>query len=143
MQPCSQPWYGLIDCVNGMSGESLRLMIVRAFWIEIVVLGGGAFSPAVSSSTRDQPSSTASRASRRKRLAGLKVAPRPFCACGGAVDIATRSGKFRVHRNIGVEHARYRAVGFGIGRDLGEFRRIDLGHPRSGRQVNRGNGPGA
>ena len=32
MQPCSQPWYGLIDCVNGMSGESLRLMIVRAGW---------------------------------------------------------------------------------------------------------------
>src|SRR5271170_795225 len=120
MQPCSQPWYGLIDCENGMSGESLRLMIVRAFWIDTVVLGGGASSPAASSSACDQPSSTASRASRLNRLAGLKVAPRPLCGGGGAVGIGSRSGKLRVHRNIGVEHTRDRAVGLGVARDLGE-----------------------
>src|SRR6266513_3887228 len=87
MQPCSQPWYGLIDCVNGMSGESLRAMIVRAFWIDTVVLSGGGSSSLGVPSGGVQPSSTASRASRRKRLAGLKVAPRPLWACGGAAGI--------------------------------------------------------
>jgi len=35
MHPCSHPWYGLIDCENGMSGESLRAMIVRAGVIRV------------------------------------------------------------------------------------------------------------
>ena len=30
MQPCSQPRYGLIDWLNGISGELLRAMMVRA-----------------------------------------------------------------------------------------------------------------
>lgn len=78
MQPCSQPWYGLIDCVNGTSGDALVAMIVRARWIVTVVRsGGGASSPA--SAAGCQPSSHASRASIRKRFAGLNVAPRPFC----------------------------------------------------------------
>jgi len=59
MQPCSQPWYGLIDCVNGMSGESLRAMIVRAGWIVTTVLG--VCGASASASAVDQPSSNASR----------------------------------------------------------------------------------
>ena len=38
MQPCSHPWYGLIDWLNGMSGDALRAMMVRAGWIVTVVL---------------------------------------------------------------------------------------------------------
>ena len=40
MQPCSQPWYGLIDWLNGMSGDALCAMMVRAGWIVTVVLSG-------------------------------------------------------------------------------------------------------
>src|SRR5437764_8610891 len=146
MQPCSQPWYGLIDCVNGMSGESFRAMIVRAFWIDTVVLSGGGSSSLGVPSGGVQPSSTASRASRRKRLAGLKVAPRPLWACGGMAAIervlaVVLTHELGVHRNVGVEHTRYRTVGLGVSGDLGELRRIDLGYPRSRRQVNRGDRP--
>ena len=80
MQPCSQPWYGLIDCVNGMSGESLRAMIVRAGWIVTVVRSwraAGLVGVFGIGGTAAQPSSYASRSSRRKRFCGLNVAPRP------------------------------------------------------------------
>src|SRR5678816_1581265 len=92
MHPCSHPWYGFIDCENGMSGESLRAMIVRAGVIRTSVLSGGRGSS--SSGSRpvvSQPSSTASRCSRRKRFAGLNVAPRPL-AGGVAAVIAGRAG---------------------------------------------------
>ena len=55
MQPCSQPWYGLIDCVNGMSGESLRLMIVRAGWIRTTVFSGGSASSSPPASSIGSP----------------------------------------------------------------------------------------
>ncbi len=44
MQPCSQPRYGLIDCSNAMSGESLRAMIVRAGSTWTSVRGGAGAS---------------------------------------------------------------------------------------------------
>jgi len=50
MHPCSHPWYGLIDCENGMSGESLRAMIVRAGVMRTTVLSGGGVSAACRSS---------------------------------------------------------------------------------------------
>jgi hypothetical protein len=77
------PWYGLIDCAKPMSGESLRLMIVRAGWMRTVVLsGGGSSSPPASSTGAAHPSSTASRCSLRKRLAGLKRGAAPLARRG-------------------------------------------------------------
>ncbi len=72
MQPCSQPRYGLIDCVKGMSGESLREMMLRA--------ASGRTSVAMESGTDswNQPSSTGAWVVVANRPAGLMVAPRPF-----------------------------------------------------------------
>ena len=60
-------------------------MIVRACWIVTVVFRGGSASSSSSSPQLAagatpfiQPSSIASRCSRRKRFAGLNVAPRPL-----------------------------------------------------------------
>src|SRR6476661_4074289 len=89
MQPCSQPWYGLIDCVNGISGESLRAMIVRAAWMVTIVLRGGSSSPSVSV-PGCQRSSQASRESTRKRFAGLNVAPRPLTGGSDGVRAVMR-----------------------------------------------------
>ena len=101
MQPCSQPWYGLIDWVNGMSGESLRLMMVRACWMRTVVFGGAAAVPsvAVSSTGGAQPSSTGSRVRSAKRLSGLNVAPRPLRGGGlaaGRTSVRRDGGGFIV-----------------------------------------------
>jgi hypothetical protein len=57
MQPCSQPRYGLIERSNEMSGESLRVMILRVASTVTVVLNGGG-----SSSSACQPSSKVTRA---------------------------------------------------------------------------------
>src|SRR5262245_50251981 len=71
-----------------MSGESLRAMMVRAGVIRTTVLsGGGGSSSSGERLLSRQPSSTSSRCSRRKRLAGLNVAPRPL-AGGVAAGMA-------------------------------------------------------
>src|SRR4051812_6718997 len=74
MQPCSHPRYGLIDCVNGTSGETLREMIVFARSIVTCVLSAGSSS----SGGVFQPSSIDSRATCSKRPSGLMAAPRPL-----------------------------------------------------------------
>jgi len=53
----------LIERSNGMSGESLRAMIVLARWIVTVVASGGGSSPSGATS------SICSRTSRRNRFA--------------------------------------------------------------------------
>src|SRR5512132_1406187 len=83
MQPCSQPWYGLIDWLNGTSGESLCAMIVRARWIVTIVFREGGVSSSAGPSAGCQPSSQRSRTSMRYRFAGLNVAPRPLTGAGG------------------------------------------------------------
>src|ERR1700738_4870529 len=70
MQPCPQPRYGLMERSNEISGESLRVMILRVVSIVTVVLNGG------SSSKLCQPSSKAIRASGSERAG-------PF-GCGAA-----------------------------------------------------------
>src|SRR2546426_4719617 len=133
MQPCSQPWYGLIDCVNGMSGESLRAMIVRDAWIITVVLSGGSGSS--SATAFSQPSSTASRPSLRNRFAGLNVAPLPLGGSGPLFTaLSSRSSDQRgVERDRRVQNARDRAIGLGVVGRFREFRRIDLRNTRARR----------
>jgi len=46
MQPCSQPRYGLIEKVNGTSGESLRVMMVLACSGVTVVEAAGQYRTA-------------------------------------------------------------------------------------------------
>src|SRR3954452_18751879 len=113
MQPCSHPWYGLIDCENGTSGDSLCAMMVRARWMVTTVRGGGGASSA-DSLTDCQPSSHGYRASARKRLPGLNVAPPPFipheytlqgrgCKAPGALSDrrrVARAVRCRAHRRI-------------------------------------------
>src|SRR5207253_10708687 len=70
-QPCSQPRYGLIERSKPISGESLRVITLRAVSSATVVLNGG------NSSRLCQPSSNASRASASKRPLALDCAPRP------------------------------------------------------------------
>src|SRR6185437_8891525 len=106
MQPCSQPWYGLMDCENGMSGESLCAMIERARWIVTAVRSGAGCS---SSTGCVQPSSHASRRSSRKRFAGLNVAPRPLMGGDGGsfvliVRLAEREARAVYRINIRYRH---------------------------------------
>jgi hypothetical protein len=83
---------GLIDASNGMSGERLRVMIVRASWIVTVVrTWRGVASPISGSGSRAQPSSTATRFASRKRLSGLNVAPRPRLGPAGGQARGDRS----------------------------------------------------
>src|SRR5436190_2051369 len=71
MQPCSQPRYGLIERSNEMSGESLRVMILRVASAVTVVLNGG------SCSRPCQPSSKATRATGSYRPEAFEAVPRP------------------------------------------------------------------
>src|SRR6266496_2798738 len=141
MQPCSQPWYGLIDWLKPISGEVLRAMIVRAGWIVTVVLSGGSASSSLASGASGaQPSSTAARSSRRYRLAGLKVAPRPRSYAMAEVRktlVPAFAGttilrcELRVERDRCVQHARYRAVRLCAVGDFGELRGVDIRHARA------------
>src|SRR6476659_5205290 len=104
-----------------MSGESLRAMIVRERCRVTVVFSGGGGSSS-SPFCGAQPSSTASRASRRKRLPGLNVAPRPLIGAVGSPLKVASSDQLRIEGDRRVDHARQRTVRFGAGGDLGEFR---------------------
>lgn len=68
-----------MDCSKGMSGESLRLMTLRACSASTRV----AMLCGVSSS--NQPSCTASTEVALNRAAGLREAPRPLYTCDMAV----------------------------------------------------------
>jgi hypothetical protein len=65
MQPCSQPWYGLIDASNGMSGERLRVMIVRAAGSSTIVRTWRDVSSPISDPARAPSRRRPRRASRR------------------------------------------------------------------------------
>src|SRR5450631_4336037 len=97
----------------------------------VVFSGGSSPSTSPSAAGGGQPSSTASRASRRKRFTGLKVAPRPLSGSGGTGGPAPMlAAELRVHRDGRVEDARQGAVGLRTARDLGEFCCVDFGHLR-------------
>src|SRR4029453_18936971 len=149
MQPCSQPWYGLIDWVNGMSGERLRVIAVRDTWIATVVRTWRDGSPIPGSGSWGRPSSIATRGASRNRLSGLNVAPRPRLGPGGGAGasgsvaierlyahLASRARRGvpaplacahpgrdqrRVQRDLRVQDLRDRAAGLGGVGDLGEL----------------------
>ncbi len=76
--------------------------------------------PSNSGAGAAQPSSNASRPSRRKRLPGLNVAPRPLTGGGEPVLTATSVARLRhergVERDRRVEQPGDRAVGLGVAR---------------------------
>src|SRR5437762_3524744 len=69
-----------MDCSNGISGDSLRVMIVRASSIETVVRTGGG------SSGSPHPSSAGSCRYGSYRPSVLDAEPRPFLAVGAASE---------------------------------------------------------
>src|SRR6202012_5339354 len=81
MQPCSHPLYGLIDWLKEMSGELLRVMMVRELSRRISVFSEGSSLSSVSS----QPSSTRTRVCFSKRPEAFETAPRPLRRRGSAV----------------------------------------------------------
>src|SRR5262249_23855210 len=88
MQPCSQPRYGLIERSNGISGEVLRVMTLRAVSIATSVLNGG------SSSIDSQPSSnvTAICGSKLPEAFVSAQRPRPGAASTPAFTPTSRQG---------------------------------------------------
>src|SRR6266481_1778384 len=86
MQPCSQPRYGLIERSNGMSGDVLRVMTLRAVSIATSVLNGG------SSSIDRQPSSNATRTRGSNLPEAFVRAPRPRRRAESTSVLAAKSG---------------------------------------------------
>src|SRR6266436_6859487 len=86
MQPCSQPRYGLIERSNGMSGDVLRVMTLRAVSIATSVLNGG------SSSIDCQPSSNATRTRGSNLPEAFVRAPRPRRRAESTSVLAAKSG---------------------------------------------------
>ncbi|MCY1377556.1 hypothetical protein D9M69_651360 [compost metagenome] len=71
-----------------MSGESLRVMALRASSNVTCVAGAAASSPAaVASASVPQPSSNAARWSRSKRCGWRWATPRPLMACRGRWNV--------------------------------------------------------
>src|SRR5437764_7979773 len=102
-----------------------------------VLSGGGA-----SSSSAAHPSSTASRPSRRNRLAGLNVAPLPLAGGAGRSIIGPLTTLQRgVQRNRGVQKARDRTIDLRIAGKLAKLGRVDARDARAGHKMNRGNRP--
>src|SRR5437763_15044635 len=88
MQPCSQPRYGLIERSKEISGELLRVMILRVESRLTLVLNGG------NSSKFCQPSSNAMRARGSYRPDALDCAPRPRRR-SRATEVSRSSGWLR------------------------------------------------
>ena len=107
-----------------MSGESLRAMIVRDCWMVTVVASGGS-----GSSSCVQPSSSALRASRRYRFAGLNVAPRPRSTRRSGASGSTGSGGGSGTRSSGGL-----AIGDMSSNDRSIVLRLAGGQPRAARK---------
>src|SRR5690606_41655620 len=77
MQPCSQPRYALTDWLNGMSGDELREMMLRACSPVTVVRGRGA--------SGTEAAGTGSAAGPRRRNPGPRgLGTGPACLASGA-----------------------------------------------------------